>query len=99
MTLPNRRQINPNKVNMKPPSNQSRLQKQGSSSKSRMFWLAGLIGSANLAFHGTLGSEPSTGFMILAGSGMLRLRPSFGTPEASSDKVGMVMRLRQRHGG
>jgi hypothetical protein len=52
-----------------------------------MFWLAGLllglISLANLAFRGTLGSEPSTGFMILAGSGML----------------GMVMRLRQRHVG
>jgi hypothetical protein len=55
--------------------------------KYRMFWLAslllGLMSLANLAFRGTLGSEPSTGFMVLAGSGML----------------GMVMRLRQRHGG
>jgi hypothetical protein len=55
--------------------------------KYRMFWLAslllGLISLANLAFRGTLGSELSAGFMILAGSGML----------------GMVMRLRQRHGG
>jgi hypothetical protein len=48
----------------------------------RAFWLAslllGLIRLANLAFRGTLGSEPSSGFMILPGSGML----------------GMVMRLR-----
>jgi len=52
-----------------------------------MFWLVGLllglISLANLACRGTLGSEPSTGFMILTGSGMLRLRPSFETPEAS----------------
>jgi hypothetical protein len=50
-----------------------------------MFWLAGLslgfISLANLAFRGTLGSEPSTGFTILAGSGMLRLRLSLETPE------------------
>jgi hypothetical protein len=81
--------------------------------------LIGPISLANLVCRGTLGSKPSTGFMILAGSGMLRLRPSFETPEASdfanpwkvadiaeelrrtrsSDKFGMVMRLRQRHVG
>jgi hypothetical protein len=43
--------------------------------------LLGLISLPNLVFHGTLGSEPSTGFMILAGSGML----------------GMVIRVRQRN--
>jgi hypothetical protein len=65
------------------PSDESRLQRQGSSSRYRMFWLAGLllglINLASLAFRGALSSEPSTGFMILAGSGML----------------GMVMRLRR----
>jgi len=45
--------------------------------------LIGLISLANLVFRGTLSSQPSTGFMILAGSGML----------------GMIMRLRQRHVG
>ncbi len=42
----------------------------------------GLISLANLAFHGRLDSKPSTGFMILAGSGMLR----------------MIMRLRRHVG-
>jgi hypothetical protein len=41
--------------------------------------LIGLIRLPDLVFHGTLGTEPSTGFMILAGSGML----------------GMIMRLRR----
>jgi hypothetical protein len=43
--------------------------------------LIGLISLPDLICRGRLGSEPSTGFMILAGSGML----------------GMVIRLRQRH--
>jgi hypothetical protein len=72
---------------MKQSSDKSQTGKAERFPKYRMFWLAslllGLISLANLAFRGTLGSEPSTGFMILAGSGML----------------GMVMRLRQRHVG
>jgi hypothetical protein len=72
---------------MKQSSDESQIGKAGGFPKYRMFWLAGLlfglISLVNLSFRGTLGSEPSAGFMILAGSGML----------------GMVMRLRQRHGG
>jgi hypothetical protein len=72
---------------MTPPSDQSRLQRKRGLSKYGTFLLAaslfGLISLVNLVFRGTLGSEPSTGFMILAGSGML----------------GMIMRLRQRHVG
>lgn len=72
---------------MKQSSDESRPRKADGFAKYRMFWLVsllfGLISLANLVCRGTLGSGPSTGFMILAGSGML----------------GMVMRLRQRHVG
>jgi hypothetical protein len=80
-------EFNSNQETIKQSSDESRLWKAEGFPKYRMFWLAsllfGLISLANLVCRGTLGSEPSTGFMILAGSGML----------------GMVMRLRQRHGG
>jgi hypothetical protein len=72
---------------MKQSSDKSKTRKAERLPKYRMFWLAGLllglISLVNLAFRGAFGSEPSSGFMILAGSGML----------------GMVMRLRQRHVG
>jgi hypothetical protein len=72
---------------MKQSFDKSRPRKAEGFPKYRMFWLAsllfGLISLSNLACRGTLGSGPSTGFMILAGSGML----------------GMIMRLRQRHVG
>jgi|ERR1700730_4289675 len=74
------------KGSMKSPSDEPRLQKQGGFIKIYRTLLSaalllGLISLPDLVFHGSLGSEPSTGFMILAGSGML----------------GMVIRLRQRN--
>ena len=72
---------------MSQPSDEPRLQRQGGLSKYRTFWLAGLliglISLADLAFHPTLGAEPSTGPALLGGFGML----------------GIIMRLRQRYGG
>ncbi len=72
---------------MSQPSDEPRLQRQGGLAKYRTFWLAGLLigftSLADLVFHPTLGSEPSTGFMMLGGFGML----------------GIIMRLRQRYGG
>jgi hypothetical protein len=48
-----------------------------------VFWSVGLISLANLVFRGKFGYELWIGFMMLAGSGILRLRPSLETPEAS----------------
>jgi hypothetical protein len=72
---------------MKQSSEQLQPGRTGRFLKYRMILLAGglisLISLADLVFRGALGTGPSAGFMILAGSGML----------------GMVMRLRQRHVG
>ena len=69
---------------MSQPSDEPRLERQGGLAKYRTFWLAGvligLISLADLAFHPTLGADPSRGLALLGGFGML----------------GMIMRLRQR---
>jgi hypothetical protein len=69
------------------PSDEPRLQRPGGLAKYRTFWLAGLligfISLGDLAFHPPASAEPSTGLALLGGFGML----------------GIIMRLRQRHGG